>query len=395
MENGRLKFTIFTAALLLALSSASLIQDGTVRVITSGALFFFLTAAAWALAGKLLANANSASDVEPGKRSCPETASDPVRDFLERKTRILPVLTNQLDSVVRETETAALEIGEQFMNIVSRARNNAARAANAFSEVAGGEGEDGDALIKLSRESLAAVIENLRDVSGVARQTLGNMRSITSTMENISEVVREIEYIADQTNLLALNASIEAARAGENGRGFAVVADEVRKLSARSTTAANKIGKLIKTVESEIGGICTETEKNAEKTDQRSKASEEIMDGTLGRLDGVMNRVRGELDGISAEAESLAGEISGIIMSMQFQDITRQKIEHVIGPLREFKSETDEMLRTAGGHVAAIDGDAAADGVSWLENLYTMESERQVMKETLSPEKAGPVLTVF
>jgi methyl-accepting chemotaxis protein len=395
MKNCRIKFTVFTGSLLLAASAASLIQDGAIRIITAGSLFIALTAAACVLAGKILLNGKPVEDNKVDVSVSPDTAHDRVREFLERKMQIIPILTNQLDSVIQETETAVLEIGEKFMNIVSHARNNAGRAANAFSEVAGGEAGNSDALIKLSREALSAVIENLRDVSGVARQALGNMQSMTRTMEKIREVVQEIEYIADQTNLLALNASIEAARAGEHGRGFAVVADEVRKLSARSTTAASEIGKLIRTVESEINGIYAETEKSAEKTGRRSMESEEIMNDALGRLDDVMNRVRGELDSLSAETESLAGEISGVVISMQFQDITRQKIEHVIEPLRALKSESEEMLRMAGDPLDGIKGESSKGGMSWLENMYTMESERQTMMETLSPGKEEPVLTVF
>jgi methyl-accepting chemotaxis protein len=395
MKNAKIKFRIFMGVLLLAASIPSFIHDDVVRIIVAGSLFVVLTATVCLLAGRMFANRKPLEEVESAVGETEESTHNPIREFLERKTQIMPVLANQLDSVIQETETAVLEIGEKFMNIVSQARNNAARSANAFGEVAGGEGEDSDALIRLSREALAAVIENLRDVSGVARQTLGNMQSMTRTMENIREVVLEIEYIADQTNLLALNASIEAARAGEHGRGFAVVADEVRKLSARSTTAASEIGKLIKRVETEINGIYAETEKSAEKTELRSRESEEIMNGTLGRLDDVMNRVRNELDCVSTETGALAGEISGIVMSMQFQDITRQKIEHVIEPLRSFKSESEEMLRMAGDFAAGIEADVSKSGMSWLENMYTMESERQVMLETLSPGKGEPALTVF
>ncbi len=395
MKNGTIKFNVFTGSLLLAASVPSLIRDDTIRIITAGSLFIVLTAVACVLAGKILTNGKSEEEHKIDMSISPDPDHDPVQEFLERKMQMIPVLTNQLDSVIQETETAVLEIGDKFMNIVSHARNNARRAANAFGEVMGAEGEGSDALIKLSREALAAVMENLRDVSDVARQALGNIQGMNRTMEKISEVVQEIEYIADQTNLLALNASIEAARAGEHGRGFAVVADEVRKLSARSTTAASEIGKLIKKVESEINVIYAETEMSAEKNGHRSKESEEIMNNTLGRLDNVMNRVRGELDSLSADTESLAGEISGVVFSMQFQDITRQKIEHVIEPLKAFKTESEEILRMACEPLAGIRGQTSNGGMTWLENMYTMESERQVMMETLSLVKEEPVLTVF
>lgn len=109
-----------------------------------------------------------------------------------------------------------------------------------------------DELSKVSANTLA-------EGSGVIKQTLDSIQSISDTVSNaassiadlnshtqqISEIIEVIRGIADQTNLLALNAAIEAARAGEQGRGFAVVADEVRNLAGRTQNAIVEIQTLI------------------------------------------------------------------------------------------------------------------------------------------------------
>jgi methyl-accepting chemotaxis protein len=297
---------------------------------------------------------------------------------------VLPVLIKQLESVIQETENAVLEIGEGFMDIVSRARNQASRSATAFSEFSGNEDRNDTTLIMKSKEALSSVIGNLRSVSDVARHTLISMRNTTDTMESIRQVILEIEYIADQTNLLALNASIEAARAGDQGRGFAVVADEVRKLSARSTTAAAQIGKLIRAVESGMQVMYTETEGNAGHTEKLSLQSEKIINETMDRLNESMNHAKNELDGLATDTDALARDISGIVISMQFQDITRQKIEHVITPLLAIDGTVKKMMALLNGDEVSAADAASSDDLSWMEDMYTMESERQVMKETLS-----------
>lgn len=371
------------AALILLLTIfPSLIPNGGYRFTAAIAAYILAGFMVFLLLRQRLGSLKAEHIIEEKKRlSAIEASITPVTRFLSDRAQLIPVFTNQLAEVIQMTETAALEVTDKFMNIVERARNQAAKSSGAFSRF-GGSGNE-NALLDMSKNTLSGVIENLKDVTAAARQTLGDMKKIMEDTKNIHRIVTDIEYIADQTNLLALNAAIEAARAGEHGRGFAIVADEVRKLSDRSNSAADEIRKLIGNVEAEVGVIYEKTGKSTEKSAQQSSEAEVVVDDTLKKIDKVMNEIKGEVSELSAGTEGLARDISSIVISMQFQDMARQRIEHVIEPLLRLKSELEEMSQKENTIDKKLHEWEGNNTLAELEKMYTMESERETARKAM------------
>ena len=307
--------------------------------------------------------------------------------LLGNKPELISVVTIQLREVIEQTEKAALEIGEQFMNIVARARNQAKKAAESISSIAPDSAHAEGSPVETARKALNSVINSIRGISDVSSQTMKNMDVIIQDVGSIRKTTDEIEYIADQTNLLALNAAIEAARAGEHGRGFAIVADEVRRLSDRSNAAADEIKKIIAKIGADAKDIYTKTLQNTLDSQKQSTESEGAVKDALARVDGLIERSRAQLGELKYETESLAGDISSILISMQFQDITRQRIEHVIEPLAGFREEIDEFMSQINGRPdgpGCNGGNGNGNGKTVrLEHIYTMESERAALKKAL------------
>lgn len=302
---------------------------------------------------------------------------------LQKGAQLIPVLVSQLQEVTTETESAAMDICERFMSIAERARSQSSGAAEAFVTLGGDGANNSETLLDLSKKSLADVIESLHKAATVTSQTLSNLTLIIQATGKANTMVNEIGSIASQTNLLALNAAIEAARAGEHGRGFAIVADEVRILSDRSHNAADEIRKIVINIEDVTRQIYAKTEQNVSETGAISDNATNIVDDTMKKIDGTISNVRLKLDELKSEAQALAKDISGIVISMQFQDITRQRIEHVVDPLLALKAGIENILQTILVTGENIDGPSRDTENKWLEEMYTMESEREILRNTL------------
>jgi len=392
MEKGLLRLSsdrkqtgkIAIGMLLMVIST--FFENTTYRVLLSCILFSATIAVTYLLirsnASRLMAEHEEALKQLRSERDASRSSFS---SFLVERSQLIPVFTGQLAEVMQQTETAALELGKSFMNIVARSQEQAKKTSQSLTAFAGNSDGNSGTLLDISRKTLLEVIDSMKANADREVQTLKDMEAIIAHMKNISAIVNEIEFIANQTNLLALNAAIEAARAGDQGRGFAVVADEVRKLSDRSNASALEIRKRIDTIDNNVKEMYAETGQRISESGRKSEESEMVVVNTLNKIDEANHTAARQLDELTGESESLARDISGILMSMQFQDITRQRIEHVIEPLQALKTELTETAQRMGGFDKAVaNRPVGKDELSRLEKMYTMESERQVLRGSLT-----------
>jgi methyl-accepting chemotaxis protein len=372
-------------AAFLLMSSTSFIDDRAFRVVAGLSVSLVIASVSYSLIKRHIQKIQQElADEHMAQKTEFENMMEQIRDPLRDKSKLIPVMINQLQEVTSQTEEAALDIGNRFMNIIKTARNQASEASNAFNMFAGDKESGEESPIAISKKVLSEAVVSLKKSNDTASQTMEGQEIIISDLAQVNSGVDEIEYIGEQTNLLALNAAIEAARAGEHGRGFAIVADEVRKLSVRSNSAAEAIRRLISKVETDTHIIYEQIRNSAAVTSSISSDAENLVGEALVKIDSRTHEMKSYLSRLSDETGELAKDISSIVMSMQFQDITRQRIEHVIEPLNTFKAELEEIVKGTNTMSRVPGATEKGDHGKWLENMYTMESERTVLNNTIN-----------
>ena len=274
--------------------------------------------------------------------------------ILEEIVSLLPDITTQLNNVTHQTERSAIEIGDKVRFIYDKAQEHLAESNEISLQFKGGaQRADGgntslseviQTSLSLLREMIVMLDENskLNSEYSVAIDTI-----LVNTAE-INKISDEIQYISDQTNLLALNAAIEAARAGEHGRGFSVVAEEVRKLSDRTSLASNNIIQIVGKVNSSVRDMSRSLVENIRKTTDKKTHVDRAV-GDLMRTAEESTEVFTKLIANAvASSESVAKNIDQIILSLQFQDITKQQIDQALRPLAKIKTNTSVLIERVG-----------------------------------------------
>ncbi|MCJ2088600.1 methyl-accepting chemotaxis protein [Methylobacterium sp. E-005] len=295
-------------------------------------------------------------------------------DLSDRQRALLDALIDELGIVSTDIETHVDGLSERFQRIADTTRGQAGIVqglASAIQSVRIGGSEQPLAEVAAGLGGiLSSLIGKIALLSSRGTTLTDSLGAVLSELGSIDGSVAQIETINRQTNLLALNAKIEAARAGEAGRAFAVVADEVRAL-------AGSINALSGVIKGQIGSIATglrsshgllhdiatiDMSEESQNADARVRLVMEALVDQNRRFAEVLSQT-------VRTTEAIAGDVSGAIVTMQFQDLAKQRLQNLQGLLRA----TEARLRHQSAETGAVVGPSgcAAAESAWIAEAIT------------------------
>lgn len=331
---------------------------------------------------------------------------DQVFQEVARELRTVPafneVLRKQLGSVVQQTERAANDISAQLQiidSVVDRLNTFVVNRSVESAELV----HDSELRIANKQKMIAQMQDYIEFRISEARADQVRVAQVVKEARSLESLTRLVKDIAGQTNLLALNAAIEAARAGEAGRGFAVVADEVRKLSSETEKAVLAINHGIQGVASTIE---TQLEEKLSSTDlDRERKALGLFAEQLDELgqgyEDILRSQASTMDTVRGSSEELATMFMDALASVQFQDVTRQQIEHTVDAMVRL----DEHMSTLAARMESSDGpDLAyaplAEHLEQIYSRYVMDQQRQshdtaIGRASSPADGANPKIELF
>ena len=213
-------------------------------------------------------------------------------------------------------------------------------------------------------EAIDTYMKQLASLNGVMSEVSGIANRLSTSAEEMNNILNSITEISTQTNLLSLNASIEAARAGEAGKGFAVVAMEIGKLADDTQVSAGKIGVIIESVQSnavsmsqkmqeglhqlETGNVLANTTKESfvEISEGTKTVNEDIMNmiDDLKTLADVTLQVSNNIEQIHTAIDENAAETDAIAATVTEQSANLEEVSNVSKGLAELSTDLKKLV---------------------------------------------------
>jgi methyl-accepting chemotaxis protein len=284
----------------------------------------------------------------------------------------------ELESLTRSAEEEFLALGTKLQDFHGRAREVSKASLDVANELSG--------------SGMETVIAELRDVFNRIGELENRSRRGSSILENIFgqfEKMREplegFGKIVKILNVVCVMMRIENARFGEMQTGFLTVSEDVRKLAGHILAKAQELSERSSVLSAMIRenlGLLRGFESS------RSAAARQLTDDTARSLDVLVERHRTSsktLGHISERYGQVSRNISEIVASMQFHDITRQRLEHVRDALDDLaglvrQSAAGEPSRFSSTKVKDRSGRlASAEGICRLQGAQADHAGRELI----------------
>lgn len=258
---------------------------------------------------------------------------DRVIDNLQR----LPVMTEDRFTLV----------GTRLRDISAGLKGITAHAAEAGRMMAG---EDARGLIADLESRFREMEEYFLVANRTAEQAGESLGAILRELQQMHRLMVGFQGQVGNLRMLKMLTNIQSASMSGKGAGFGNVATDIGKLAQSVQSSSGTIIDRIKALRTDLEEAVDMLAIFAGRQKHLGGMVVTSMNRDIAALVSMHVNCSGGVNTVSGEAEAMSREVNNLVVSMQFQDITRQQMDHAREALAEIRADLDGVAigETAG-----------------------------------------------
>ncbi|HET9650902.1 MAG TPA: methyl-accepting chemotaxis protein [Usitatibacter sp.] len=247
--------------------------------------------------------------------------------------RKLEMVTESVEDVVKLTENAVGDISKNFRVVIAKAHEQTDAAMSLLKSDEKGSGVLSlPDFIQAYDTQLVNVTSHMTSFSAAADEMASHQKRVTEHARVMEETIDGLRDMASQISRIALDSSVAMTSGTLNPRDFVEMTDRIRAISAQ----AHELTRRTRQGLDSIGDEVRQGNKRTTQVAEAARRAVELARQEIGTLNAATidqtRQIEATLKRINDLSKDIQKDIDNIIVAMQFQDITRQKLERVHKP---------------------------------------------------------------
>jgi methyl-accepting chemotaxis protein len=249
----------------------------------------------------------------------------------------LEEVDQHVSDVMDHAESAVVEIGKRFVEMTRKTRKQVELAVGLLSRTGTEQHTAGGKALESLTDYIHASDSLLKNLGAQLLELGEQLASLAARQEAVREDSKRIDGALDQLAALASEIRVLALdssrRGGTDNRAFVEMTDRVRALSLTADESSRAIRKTLEDIKAQAGSTDSSIRALAKQArDAGRKSNDEVKEltGATLRKTQEVNTALGE---IGALGERIQDDINQIVIGLQFQDITQQKLQRLKQPM--------------------------------------------------------------
>jgi methyl-accepting chemotaxis protein len=246
------------------------------------------------------------------------------------------------------TEETYLSLGRTYPSVVQELQKSIQKSqdlARCFEEPDSPGCDDELGLGRVIQQTRSLIEQQSDEFEKMYRNDESLFQELDRGIESLGKVEQLIDRIKDDSEemeLISLNAMTVALKAGAAGRAFSYITEELKRLSNRTIGLSEDIAgngeRLLETFH-DFRGAVREVQSFQEKL--FGEFRERLLSG-FGSFQTGVDRVVSVVSELSETSQEVRQPVTSVMEELQYQDIIRQSVDHILIALRETEQVVDE-----------------------------------------------------